>query len=84
MDIQTEILLVGSVTLAFVVGMEVTIVTVSWRGLRLAQDLQRKLRPITQVLERLTPDQIAAGAKRLQDWFESSEDFNARLKKEGL
>jgi hypothetical protein len=83
-DPITILEILAGLTLAFVVVMEVTIVTVSWRGLKAAQDLQARLGPVLQVLSTLTPAQIEQGALRLREWFERGEMREADLTREGL
>ena len=73
----------GSATLFFVGVMELTIVTVSWKGLETARRLEQKLAPVIKVMEGLTPEQIEAGARRIQAWFEKS-DVEKEIERRGL
>ena len=84
MDILTEILIVGALTLAFVGVMEATIVTVSWRGLKTAQDLQRKLAPVFRVFDRMPPERIDKAAKYLDRQFTKWEKMESELERQGL
>jgi hypothetical protein len=83
-DALAEILLVGCVTLAFVVLMELTIVTVSLRGLRTAQALQTKLAPVIAVMAQIPDDQIRDGSKFLQRKFREWSEAERRLEAQGL
>jgi hypothetical protein len=84
LDTQSLELIVSVTTLAFVALLELTIVTISYRGMKAAMDLQRKLQPVISVVERLTPAQVEAGAIKLQRWFEKDAETERRLKEAGL
>jgi len=75
--------LLGGITLSFVIIMEATIVTVSWRGLRTAQQLQAKLAPVIAVMAQIPDEQIVRGSKFLQRKFAEWSAAEAALEAAG-
>lgn len=81
MDVQ---LILTAATLGFVVLMELTIVYVSYSGLRTAQDLQRRLVPVFRIFERMPAKRIEKAATFLDRKFKEWEEAEDRLEALGL